>query len=421
MKCKSIGVLVMALTVFFTNSVLAAGNPFADVPADHWAYEAVNNLVADGVLTGYEDMTFKGQKEITRQEMAMMVARAMVAENNVEVSSRDKQAIVQLAVEFSDELNSLGLRVNRLEQQADLITWQGKVEYTYKQARGDLLVGRDSSNAMLLRLEPAASLSANWQVRARLEAASELSRDETGTVNLKRLYAQGDYASWQMKLGKLPLYTNEEGLLWDGQYSGGQASFGGGWKRQQGAVLTLLGGRLSPQELPSSLGLVSDEAADLFGVNLDGTKKKGTAGVGAYRLKSDSWNKAYFAGENTATIWSLHGAYRFTDRLCLSGAYGENTKANSQDTAWQTELVYGRYQPEAQGSWQLYSAYRQLGEAVAAAGTGDALHYGQKGWEVGAKYAPWKNVGLILKYGDGEEIDSHQGVKQYFARVECFF
>ena len=420
MMFKKIGMIAVALTVFFTSSVLAAGNPFADVPADHWAYEAVTELVSDGVLTGYDDMTLKGQREITRYEMAMMIARAMAAEKDVEVSTRDKQMIAQLAAEFSDDLNALGVRVACLEQQADVVQWNGKVEYTNKQARTSA-AGRRSSNALLLRLEPSAAIEPHWQVKARLEAAQELSKDETGTVRLERVYAQGDYDALQLKFGKLPLYTNEEGMLWDVQCSGAAASFGGGLKRQDGAVLTLLGGRLSPEELSPDFGIVSAEAADLYGINFDGTKNKILAGAGAYRLKNDSWDSAYFSAGNTAAIWSLHGAYRFTDRLRLSGAYAENTKAKNQDTAWQTELDYGTYRPEMQGAWQLYSAYRQLGESAAAAGTGDALHYGQKGWEVGAKYAPLKNFGVILKYGDGERIDSHQGIKQYFARVECFF
>lgn len=421
MKFKRIGMLAMALTVFFTSAVMAAGNPFADVPADHWAYEAVTGLVSDGVLAGYEDMSFRGQKEITRYEMAMMVARAMVAEKEVEVSSRDRQVIAQLAAEFSDELNSLGVRVARLEHQDDVVKWNGKAEYTNRQARVDSVAGKRSSNTMLLRLEPAAVVSTNWQVKARLEAAQEFSRDEAAAVRLKRIYAQGDYDAWQVTLGKLPLYTNEAGMLWDVQCSGAEASFGGGLKRPDGAVFSLLGGRLNPDELSTSLGVTSREAADLYGLNFDGTKNKFTAGAGAYWLKSDSWKAAYFAEKNTAAVWSLHGAYRFTNHLLLSGAYAGNAKANHQDTAWQTELDYGMYQPEKQGSWQLYSAYRQLGEAVAAAGTGDLLHYGQKGWEVGAKYAPFKNVGVIFKYGDGETIDSHQEIRQYFARVECFF
>ncbi|WP_033169013.1 putative porin [Selenomonas sp. ND2010] len=421
MKLKRIGMIAMAITVFFTSSVMAAGNPFADVPADHWSYEAVTHLVSDGVLAGYEDMTFKGPREISRYEMAMMVARAMAAENSEEINSQDRQAIAQLAAEFSDELNALGVRAAHLEQQADAVKWKGKVEYTNKQERVHSEAEKRSSNAMLLRLEPVAEISTNWLVAARLEAKPEISRDETAAVRLKRVYAQGAYDAWRVKFGKLPLYTNEEGMLWDGQYSGAEASWGGGLKRQTGAVLTLLGGRLNSQELSPAIGIIGKDPADLYGFNFDGTKNKFTSGAGAYWLKGDNWNSAYFTAGNTAAIWSVHGSYRFTHRIRLSGAYAENTKTNRQDIAWQTVLDYGTYQPEKQGSWQLYSAYRQLGESVAAGGTDDALHYGQKGWEIGAKYAPLKNVGVILKYGDGEEIDSHQSLKQYFARVECFF
>jgi len=55
----------------------AAANPFEDVPADHWAYDAIAQLAADGVIEGYGDGTYRGDQEITRYEMAQMVARAM--------------------------------------------------------------------------------------------------------------------------------------------------------------------------------------------------------------------------------------------------------------------------------------------------------------------------------------------------------
>ena len=49
-------ILVLACAV----PVLAQG-PFTDVPADHWAYDAVNQLQKDGILIGYPDGTFGGK------------------------------------------------------------------------------------------------------------------------------------------------------------------------------------------------------------------------------------------------------------------------------------------------------------------------------------------------------------------------
>ena len=54
-----------------------AANPFSDVPMNHWAYDAVEQLSAKGILEGYPNGTFKGNKSMTRYEIATMVARMM--------------------------------------------------------------------------------------------------------------------------------------------------------------------------------------------------------------------------------------------------------------------------------------------------------------------------------------------------------
>ncbi len=108
MKKTLVSALTTALVVGAASTTFAASNPFSDVPADHWAYDAVSQLAADGVIEGYGDSTFQGDKNITRYEMAQMVAKAMAKKD---VSAADKAMIDKLAAEFADELNNLGVRV----------------------------------------------------------------------------------------------------------------------------------------------------------------------------------------------------------------------------------------------------------------------------------------------------------------------
>ena len=49
--------------------------PFADVPTDHWAYDAVNELAALGIFNGYPDSTFGGKRALTRYEFAVALQR----------------------------------------------------------------------------------------------------------------------------------------------------------------------------------------------------------------------------------------------------------------------------------------------------------------------------------------------------------
>ena len=120
----------LALTA--ASTCFAAANPFSDVPKDHWAYDAVAQLAKAGVIEGYGDTTFQGDKSITRYEMAQMVARAMAKKD---VSATDKAAIDKLAAEFGDELNSLGVRVANLEKHSDNVKWSGS--FTQKYMRYD--------------------------------------------------------------------------------------------------------------------------------------------------------------------------------------------------------------------------------------------------------------------------------------------
>ena len=92
----------------------ALANPFDDVPRDHWAYDAVQTLAKDGVIDGYGDNTFRGDKPITRYEMAQLVGRAVSRERLG--TAEDKALIEKLSKEYADELNSMGIRVAAVEK-----------------------------------------------------------------------------------------------------------------------------------------------------------------------------------------------------------------------------------------------------------------------------------------------------------------
>ena len=111
-------VLAMAMALGVTASAYAA-NPFSDVPAGHWAYDSVNKLAAAGIVDGYGNGTFGGDRLMTRYEMAQIVAKAMAKGANVD----------RLAAEFADELDSLGVRVAALEKKSDNVKITGISRY----------------------------------------------------------------------------------------------------------------------------------------------------------------------------------------------------------------------------------------------------------------------------------------------------
>ena len=112
-------VFAMAMALGVTATAFAA-NPFSDVPAGHWAYAAVAKLAAAGIVDGYPDGTYKGDRTMTRYEMAQIVAKALA---KGAIGADDK-----LVGEFADELDNLGVRVARLEKNADNVKITGSVK-----------------------------------------------------------------------------------------------------------------------------------------------------------------------------------------------------------------------------------------------------------------------------------------------------
>lgn len=120
MKKRFALVAVVAL-VAFAAPAFAAVNPFMDVPLNHWAYDAVGQLAARGILSGYPDGTYKGNQPTTRYEMASAVARALAVVDMEKASRQDVEMLKKLVVEFKDELDALGVKVDELDGRVALL------------------------------------------------------------------------------------------------------------------------------------------------------------------------------------------------------------------------------------------------------------------------------------------------------------
>lgn len=101
----------------------SAANPFTDVSSDDWAYQAVASLSDEGVIDGYPDGTFRGDKHVTRYEIAQIVARLMAKEDTLNASQQE--TLAKLSSQYANELKDLGVRIAELEKKrgaTDLIT-----------------------------------------------------------------------------------------------------------------------------------------------------------------------------------------------------------------------------------------------------------------------------------------------------------
>ena len=439
MKKTLVSALTTALVVGAASTTFAAANPFSDVPADHWAYDAVTQLAADGVIEGYGDTTFRGQQNITRYEMAQMIAKAMAKSD---VSAADKALIDKLAAEFSDELNNLGVRVSNLERNADMVKWNGKARYTYWSHRNKDEHSKSNDDQLLFRLEPTAEVNANWHVKARLDASTDLAKDSDGDthgkaqdadVTLKRIWAQGNYDNFQVKLGKFAPIDSDS--IFDTEYSGAEVQFGNKVTFVAGA------GRKSDlnnlkSDNPNDNTVINDSAANYQYAGLGYADGKFVGGVDYHHLNADNFlslkeglknikaksdKSIRQSKEDNANIWLVKGAYRFDKTNALNAFYANNTSADDLDKAWSVEYDYKGAQAANKGSWGMWAAYRYLGDNTALFSTYDALLAGQKGWEIGTNYTPFKNVIATLRYGNGKDISTDTKVENLFGRVEFLF
>lgn len=103
---------------------------------DHWAADAVKTLQEKGLIEGYPDGTFRGDRAMSRYEVAMLIARALAkleAEQATFASKSELQELLRLAEAFREELDAMGVRVTNLEQQVERLDKRvdeiGKLEW----------------------------------------------------------------------------------------------------------------------------------------------------------------------------------------------------------------------------------------------------------------------------------------------------
>lgn len=433
MKKTLVSALTTALVVGAASTTFAAANPFSDVPADHWAYDAVAQLAQDGVINGYGDGTFRGQQEITRYEMAQMVAKAMA---KTDVSAADKAMIDKLAAEFSDELNNLGVRVSNLEKKTDNVKWTGEVRYRYakdslKDQDGDL----DSrTNQVLFRVEPSAQVNENWTAKARIDyytnadSDSEVNttgtRNNNGNLEVDRIYAEGVYGNTTIDLGRLPYFTNSShGMVYDDKLTGAGVTFG-----SKNVKTTIVYGRSSK----GADAFTTTPSGSLLGIDVNyDSGKKFTAGVGYNALSLDATSSSAYNNVDSMKIWNVGIGYKFLPTFNMTADYSKNTNNgdNYNSSAARGYNIQANYKGAVaanKGSFGIYAAYRNLGKLAGIASTYDGLNEGYKGWELGTQYTFTKNIMGTLKYFQGTKMaltdaGTDHDYSKIFGQVEFFF
>ena len=440
-KKTLVSAITAALVVGAASTTFAAANPFSDVPADSWAYDAVSTLAADGVIDGYPDGTYKGQNTMTRYEMAQIVARAMA---KTDIDKADKALVDKLAAEFAEELDNLGVRVADLEKKSDNVKWGGELRYRYYDADHD--AGEDTTyNRIMFRLMPKAYIGeTGWTANARINYSFDMgssnnagfdATDNDASVDLA--YVEGPLFGGTVQAGRLPAFT-ATGLVFDDridgvQYTGGSDVFKttvtAGRYRNDLATSWVNGTNLGKGFLDAFDEHISnsDITTDFYGIQFDYTPNDKLAlNLGYNALTGIDFDdidaeKAY--GDTDAQIWYLGGTYKFNNSLGLSAEYAQNTSADDEDDAWRATLDYKGADPADAGSWGMYAGYADLGSNSVPAPTYDDVAGGQKGFVAGVQYVPAENILATVQYFTGEDndVDGDNDAEKIFSQIEFFF
>ena len=209
MKKKALVAAVLAATTLTATPAFAAQNPFKDMPQGHWAYDAVNMLVKDGVIDGYGDGTFGGDKLMNRYEMAAIVAKA--AEKYGTAELQDKGVINKLEREYAQELKDMDVRLTAVESDVkDLKAKQSsfkmygdaRVRYMWNKS----MSGHDNSDTGRV---------SHFEKRVRLGIYGEPAKNLTVDGRLKYDDKSGQHKGFKAPSGKEAVTPEELALTAD--------------------------------------------------------------------------------------------------------------------------------------------------------------------------------------------------------------
>ena len=401
-------VLAMAMALGVTASAYAA-NPFSDVPAGHWAYDAVNKLAAEGVVDGYPDGTYGGDKLMTRYEMAQIVAKAMAKGANVD----------KLAAEFADELDSLGVRVANLEKKADNVKITGQIRASYRDNDGD----SDGNDGRLrTRLFVNGAINEDWTYTGRFENNQYFTNDEAGAngddeVKLNWAYVSGQLGGVKVTAGRqdFKLHT---GNVVDATFDGISASYGKDVKLS-GYVAKAVDGNKWDNSSDAAL----DDGDRMYAVDL--SAKLGVVDSYVTYYKADT--------KNDNEIWNVGVAVPLVEKLSLKAEYMHGDAAEKgDDNGYVVGLAYGGAKASKVGSWGIYANYFDQpwatyleqtidGYAVLPTGTNSAAGDGFEGYEVGANVTLAKNIVAGVKYYDLETREGNKDCQTLWSEVVFTF
>ena len=400
-------VLAMAMALGVTASAYAA-NPFSDVPAGHWAYDSINKLAAAGVIEGYGDTTFGGDKLMTRYEMAQIVAKAMAKGANVD----------KLAAEFAEELDNLGVRVANLEKKADNVKITGEAKYRYWD--NDIAGAKGHSDMLRSRIWVTGQVNDDWSYKGMIENVQKFQHSNSGeeTTKFQRAYVVGKLGGLAVQAGRYGFCDFTGGNIYDTRMDGGQVAYG------KDVKLTLGAGKASDGDGISEK-TKTFKAEDMYYANLGAKIGVVDANVGYYKFED------VVKLTDDDAIWTVGVAFPLAKDLKFGAQYlkSDYDKNDVDDDGFVLSLNYKGAKSSKAGSYGIYAKYydQSVGTYLAHtmnAGTSTEFgvdEEGFKGYMVGADYAFAKNIVGAVEWYDLEAKKGSKDAETLYAHLNFMF
>ena len=423
---KKTALLALAFAALSATAFAADGaDSFSDVPKDHWSYEALDYLAKNGVIEGYADGTFQGNRTMSRYEMAAITARAMQA-SNLDIGARS--VLEKLEKEYGSELatlraqveqNTEDIRKNREAIERFKVHGFVRTQYDYdKNTDADTLDRSANRFYMDLRLDM--KVNDIWTVKAQSETNRHYNNGHLRGENAMNENAQ---QTWSGHDG------NFQRIWVEAQQDGRWLNLGRAW-RGLGFQNVLFGNESDGFQFGIPIKGTNLTASGFWMASTGAGNKESLYGVGlwgavghnfdinvAYARSSLGKNESYTSGlidhyEADPVTHRVFPVYRDNDRTNMR-SYGYvvsaatnvaknvrvigdyvQTDADEQNKSVALRLNYKGTKLDDVGSFGVYARYVRYGANGWLAGDDEwgSTWNGTKGWIVGFKYVPWKNV-----------------------------
>ena len=391
-------ILAIAAVAALTAGVSAyAANPFSDVSPDDWAYQAVSDLSDQGVVEGYPDGTFKGERNMTRYELAQVIARLMARED--QLNAEQKATLDKLAGEYADELANLGVRVSNLEKKVGNISWFGDARMRWKEKgynadgsrKDDVWDGR-------MRINAKAQVNDSTYVRGRFTSNMNFKDNADANTKMDVLFVHHQFGDKVgMNLGRNFLTLGQTGMYYDDFFDGAQLFIGD-------SKLTLEAGYGRMNTWINDYGQKKDDTvyARLYG-------KTGRIGYDAEYIKTVG-----AADADKKSIWGAGLTVGVTDAVDVFGDFYKNTKPAGDPQMWTAGLGFGHYNLKKPGTFRVAAQYVRNeagayfgGSTYTAFPASSLLNVDSKFWLANADVVLAKNVRLHGEYAFNVKTDDN--------------